>query len=114
MLGLFDARVDVYRISQTPNSLGEVVEKPVLVHESVRCTIQMSQSQSRDESAGSRPGGFAICFIDKKKDYQDQDIFHVVSGPNTGKWWHINGEFEPTNARWHKEFRIQPYIGPRP
>lgn len=120
MRGLFDAKVHIYRITDSESrestvDIGEVNTVPTLVEEYRKCTFQMSYSQSRDEGAGARDGGWMTCFIDKHADVQDQDILKIVSGPEQSSvYWQVFGKFTPSRARWHRELRVKPYIGELP
>lgn len=120
MRGMFDARVNVYRIDDNSSNpgeldLGEVGVIPTLIHSNCRATFQMSVGGSRDEGPGSRDGGQMVCFIEKKFAINDHDILRIMLGPEqSSEYWLVKKKFTPSNARWHRELTIEPYIGAKP
>lgn len=117
MIGLFDSRISVYRIDDESRrageyDMGEVQTNPVKVEENVRCSFQYDRSQSRDEGVGSRAGGWMMCLVDKKKDIRDADIIKITRGPKqSSEWWVVIGSWSPSRARWHRELKVQAYVG---
>lgn len=122
MFGLFDTKVNIYRINDSEDlnpagtDIGEVNIIPALVEENRKCAFMQGNQFSRDEGPGSRDGGFMFLLIDKKTDIRDADIVKIVKGPEQSSvYWVVNGgPFTPSRSRWHKECRIQPYIGEPP
>ena len=117
LLGLFDARIVIYKIDDnTTSALGEPNPIPVRAGGPYRATLQVlriSGLAGRDDGAGQRPTTRVMVFAEKQSKLGGADIFQVVSGPNLGTMWVCGDYFENSRAR-HLELDIHEYIGPKP